>query len=348
VPSLLAAEHYQRPDDLAIQIAEQRESRITKAIAAGLAALGTALDHADLKGMIASGNTIGLATILGGPGVADALKQAYKPVADTFVDAAEAETAGSLGGLVVYDPLVAAAQLAGAQQTFIGSILGPAADVVRQQLLQALRLGADPAEIAGALKQVIGLTPRDALALSNYRRMLENGDPQALVRALRDPRFDPIVRSIVDGAPAKQETVDRLVLASAERRLMYRAQTIAQQESLQAAVGGIRDAYVQAVGGGRLRESEVTRFWQVTIDERLCPICASIPLLNPRGVTVFQPYMSADGPIMAPLAHVNCRCSEKYVTDLSRVSANPFTGAPAPGVRRPAQLPPIQLPAIPF
>lgn len=327
MPDLLQADDFQPPDDPAIELAEARETRIAISVRQGLRALPAALDDMPgLSGAIGSHNVVTIASALSRPTVSDALLQAYKPIAGTFTDAAEAEAEEKLGGLVVYDPIAAAGQLAGAQQTFIGSILGQSADVVREQLLRSLRMGADPAKIADALKAVINLTPRQARAVSNFRTLLEQGDREALTRALRDARFDGTIRSWADGtAPVDGSKVDAMVQRYAERMLQFRANTIARTESLKATVGGIRDAYVQAVNSGRLLESEVIRRWLVVPDERLCAICGSIPLLNRGGVSVLQPYMSIQGPIMGPLAHPNCRCTESYRTNLSRIRTNPFS-----------------------
>lgn len=344
MPDLLQAEHFQSPDDPAVKLAVRRTGGIARSMKAGLKTMAEALDRAGLRQMVQAGDRLGIESTINSHAVSDALLEAYKPVVDTFTEAAEVETKEKLGALTVYDPLYAAGQLAGAQQNFIGAVQGDAAKVVQEQLLQALRQGADPDEIALGLKQVIGLNPQRAKAVLNFRRLLEEGDSQALRRVLRDQRFDRTVRSWIDGTakvdPAK---VDDMVAAYADRQLQSRALTIAQNESLKATTGGIRDAYVQAVGGGRLPEAAVKRFWQINSGERTCPICASIPLLNLQGVGVFQPYLSAAGPVMAPLVHVNCACSEKYVTDLSSVTVNPFTGRPSPGVRVPQQLPTIHL-----
>lgn len=343
---LLQARDFQPPDDPAITRAEKREAAIAAAVLAGLKVMGHAINYHDLTVAITHHNVAAIASILGAPKVSDALKAAYTPIADTFVDAAVTEAETKFGGLVLYDPLVAAAELAGARQTFVGSILGPSSQVVADQLVAAARAGAEPDEVAAALRQVIGLTPRQAKAVTNFRNLLENGSRDALRRALRDKRFDPTVQSWAEGTaepdPAK---VDAMVARYAERSLAARAQTIARTESLQATNSGIRDAYVQAVGSGRLHPGEVRRRWLVVPDERLCPVCGSIALLNDHnGVGVNEPYKSINGPIMAPLAHPNCRCTEIYTTDLSRVTANPFTGTPSPGVLQlPARGPVIHL-----
>lgn len=334
---LLQARDFQPQDDPAITRAEKREGTIAIGVLSGLKSMGEAIDAHDLAHAIRRHDVPAIAGVLSSPKVLDALKASYAPVADTFVAAAETEATEKFGGLVLYDPMAAAASLAGARQNFIGSILGQSTQVVSDQLIGAARAGADPEAVAEALRGVIGLTPRDAKAVSNFRNLLENGSREALRRAWRDKRFDATVESWLDGVPVDSAKVDAMVERFAANALRSRAETIARTESLQAAVGGIRDAYVQAVGSGRLLDSEVRRRWQVVLDERLCPICGSIPLLNTGGVGVMQPYLSIRGPIMAPLAHPRCRCTETYSTDLSRVQANPFTGTPSPGV---FQLPP--------
>lgn len=322
---LLLAADYQAENDPAAELAEKREAAITAAVKAGLLSLVTALKTVPLSHAFSQAS---LLSAIGSRSVSDALLTAYKPVADTFIDAAEGETKTALQSLVVYDPTYAAGQIAGAQQTFIGAIQGQAANVVRAQLLDAIRRGANPEEAAKALQSVIGLNARQAQAVTNFRRLLQTGDRTALTRALRDKRFDRTLLQAVNSKTAlTEEQIDAMVERYAARSLAYRAATIARDESMAASTGGIRDAYVQAVQTGRLYASEVTRRWQLVFDERLCPICASIPLLNPQGVGVLQPYMSIQGPIWAPQVHTNCRCSERYKADLSRLSASPFARA---------------------
>jgi hypothetical protein len=341
---LLSVNDFQSPDDAAVVLARKREQKIAAGVLAALRRMGDAVDYHDLTVAIQRADVSAISDVLASPHVVDALKSGYQPIADTFVEAAEAEAETKFGGLVVYDPLFAARQLAGAQQNFIGSILGQSSQVVSDQLVAAARAGTNVEEVANALRGVISLTPRQAKAVTNFRSLLENGNRDALRRALRDKRYDATVESWLQGAPVDPAKVDAMVERYATRSLAARAQTIASNESMQASVGGIRDAYTQAVSSGRLLDSEVKRFWLVEFDERLCPICASIPLLNSKGVGVLTPYKSLGGLIMAPLAHTNCRCSERYETDLSRVTANPFTGAVRPPLYKlPARGPVIHL-----
>lgn len=322
---IIRADQYQQEDDPAPQIAARRESAIKRAIVAGLISLGVAVKAVSLANI--TNVTILIASIRSNP-VSDALLSAYKEVNDTFTQAAELETESKLGRLVVYDPVVAAADRATAQNFFISQIQDQAEMVARQALGDSLRLGLSSEEIANVLENVISLSPRQAKAVINYRNALENLDIGALNRELRDRRFDRTLINAVENRRAlTPEQVDTMVERYAARSLQFRASMIARTESMNAATGGIRDAYVQAVKSGRLFASEVTRNWQLVLDERLCPVCASVPLLNPNGVGVLEPYLTIHGPVMAPGIHPNCRCSEKYRANLSRVASSPFAQA---------------------
>ena len=205
------------------------------------------------------------------------------------------------------------------------SVAGNAQRTIQAQILDGLRTGASPEITAGRLRSVIALTPQQAQAVANYRRLLEAGDATALRRTLRDKKFDrQTMRAISGDTSLTPEQVDRMVQAYAERSLTYRARQMAATETMQAAVSGIRDAHVQAVKTGRLFDSEVRRFWQTAGDELVCPTCSSVPLLNPDGVGVDDEYVTIDGPVSEPLLHPWCRCSEKYVSDLSRLTQQPF------------------------
>lgn len=322
---MLEAHDFQQEGDPAPIIAETHESRIKRAVKDGLIALALALKAIKLANI--TNVTILVASIRSNP-VNDALLSAYKEVNDTFVTAAEQETESKLGRLVVYDPVVAAMDRSVAQKFFISRIQDQAEMVARNTLVMGLRQGLNVEELSKLLQEVITLSPRQAQAVMNYRAALEVGSRSALDRALRDKRFDDIIANALAADKKLTEgQIDLMVERYAYRSLQHRALTIARTESMNAATGGIRDAYIQAVKSGRLSSSEVTRFWQLVLDERLCPICASIPLLNPRGVGVLQPYLSASGPVMGPGIHPNCRCSEKYVTKLDRLQSSPFAAA---------------------
>lgn len=328
MPDVLQAGDFQPGDDPAAQLAGARETRIKNAIADALEAIVAAFGGASVLSAIASFSVSKLYAILNDPSLATAIMAAFKPIADTKIDAAEGEADRAFGALIPYDPLQSAAPLMAQRERFVASILGQARATMQQSIVGAFRYGANPEAVQIALQNVIALTPQQANAVANFRRLLEQGDPHALDRVLRDRRFDATVQRWIDvDAEPSTDAIDAMVERYAERQLAFRAETIARTEAMKAATGGIRDAYVQAVQSGRLYDSEVRRRWLVCIDERLCPVCASVPIMNPGGVGVLQPYLSIAGPLMTVGPHTRCRCSERYTANLSRLSVQPFAQA---------------------
>lgn len=326
--TLLQSDDFQSDDDLALQIAERRERRIKEAILTALLALIGTLSGSVVALYLARWNLRGLNQIIGGAEVQNEILTAYTPVADAFIEAARETANDQFGELIAYDHLQASAGLIEMRSRFVSDISAQARDVMQQALVGALRRGVPADAVQAQLQSVIGLTPRQAQAVANYRSLLENGDLSALDRKLRDARFDGTVRQAVENdVRLAQDKIDRMVERYAQRSLEFRAETVARTEAMNAATGGIRDAYVQAVNSGKLMDSEVRRFWLICRDERTCPICRSIPILNPNGVGVLEPYKSVAGPVMQTGIHPRCRCSERYQANLTRLTVQPFAQA---------------------
>jgi hypothetical protein len=181
--------------------------------------------------------------------------------------------------------------------------------VIDQDIRQGLTNGMTTDEIARVIKATIGLTPKQAAAVENYRRLLEAGDQAALDRVLRDARFDRSVRS----GNLDADKIDRMVTRYAERFQAHRAKTIARTESLRATNAGRAAAWAQYADRKGLGGDAVLRYWQTAHDERVCPICSAIPLMNPSGVPMDEPYNTPVGPLMMPPEpHPNCRCTERF------------------------------------
>jgi hypothetical protein len=322
---LLKASDIQSKDDPARVLAEKRENEVKKALLVLLGGLIALFSGPAVIRMISRFDVQGLISILGGQEAEDLIIRGYQPIADTFLAAAKQTSNDNFRGLVPYDPLAAAIALQELRNELAGVIGSAAQQNIRQVLLDALRLGADPASVAARLRMIIGLDAQSAKAVQNYRRLLELGDLTSLRRALRDERFDDLVREVARGhGTMTPETLDKMVQAYAERMLGHRASRMAATEAMQAAVSGIRDAHVQAVDSGRLFNYEVRRFWLTAQDELVCPVCTSIPVMNEDGIGVHDDYRSINGPVEAPLVHPWCRCSEKYVTNMSRLTQQPF------------------------
>jgi hypothetical protein len=322
---LLKASDIQPADDPARKLAERREKSIREALLAMLTGIAALFVGDAVLVMISRLDSRGLGALLDSQQAQDLFVKGYQPIADTFIAAAQEAANDNFKGAIAYDPLFAAAALQSLRDELTGAIEDGAKQVIEMLLLDGLRTGADPAIVASRIREVIGLDVQSAKAVANYRRLLEQGDSTALRRILREQRYDQLLRAMIRGnTRLAPDVIDQMVSAYANRMLTYRAARMAATEAMQAAVSGIRDAHVQAVASGRLFDSEVKRFWLTAADERVCPVCSSVPVLNEGGVGVNDSYRSIDGPIDAPLAHPWCRCSERYVADLSRLTEQPF------------------------
>lgn len=193
-------------------------------------------------------------------------------------------------------------------------------DVIEMMVQRGVRMGWDTDQIASEIRGVINLTERQALAVENYRGMLETLDPTALQRQLRETQFDAAVqRAIDEDIPLGDAAIDEMVGAYEDNYLDYRADAIAGTEASRMANAGLQDAYEQAIDRGALPAEAVRQFWQLDLTERTCPICISIVDNNPDGVAIGEDFDSDDGPIDVAPVHPFCGCSIEIVTDLDLV-----------------------------
>lgn len=209
------------------------------------------------------------------------------------------------------------ARIRRAQDRMIKGLADDARDAVDSIIVSSLRAGESPAQVVADIRGMIGLTDTQAQAVINYRAALEDGNASnALARALRVTSADDEVRA----GNLSQDRIDELVDQYEENYLWYRAETIAQTESTRGANAGLQDAYRQAIERGALPDGAVRQYWRVSLKENTCPICLSIPDLNPDGVGINEQFESIDGPQEAPPdPHPNCACSVEIVTDLDQL-----------------------------
>lgn len=215
-------------------------------------------------------------------------------------------------------------------------------EAIRDKLVAGMNAGHNPIKTARDIKTVIGLTPRQAKAVENYRKELESfhlktgakayglgnkidrvngrqvfkpgedGTPKDGIdaRRLRDFRYDGKLKAAMStGKPIPQAQIDKMVDAYARKYRQFRAQTIARTEALRATNFGVQDAWRQAIDSGAAPEALVRRVWVVAKDERLCEVCAPVPAMNPKkGVPFREAFQTPKGPYQLPPLHPNCRC----------------------------------------
>ena len=205
-----------------------------------------------------------------------------------------------------------------AQDELIQQLEDDARDTIETIIADGALNGTSVEDIADEIREMIGLTDTQAQAVLNYQRMLQDLDPKALERALRNSEYDSALQDAIDsGVDLADAAVDRMVSDYVDNYLDYRAATIAITESTRAANAGLHDAYSQAIERGALTDDAVTRFWQ--LGDSPCPVCESIPDNNPDGVGVDEDFDSDDGPVSDAPVHTRCECSVDYQTDLTKV-----------------------------
>jgi hypothetical protein len=216
-------------------------------------------------------------------------------------------------------------------------------EAIRDKLIVGMTDGKNPVAVARQIKGAIGLTDRQAKAVSNYRKELEtfhlktkaggyglgkpidrvngrqvfqpddDGTPKDGIdlRRLRDFRYDgQLQQAMATGKPLKPAQIDKMVAAYERKYLRHRSETIARTEALRTTNYGVQDAWRQAIEVGKADETLVRRKWKVAFDERTCDVCSPIPgMNNKKGVKFDQPFATPKGPVMLPPLHPNCRCT---------------------------------------
>jgi hypothetical protein len=181
-------------------------------------------------------------------------------------------------------------------------------------LVNGVRRGLNPREVARDFRQSIGLTEYQVGIVNNYRRSLESLDRDALSRQLRDARFDRTVAGAIErDEPLSAEQIDRMVERYTDRWVNYRAETIARTEALSAVHAGNQELYQQAIDDGTLNPDDLVREWIPTPDERTRDWHAD---MEGQKVGIDEPFVSGLGNEMdyptdpdAPAEdRVNCRC----------------------------------------
>lgn len=324
-------------------LAASYEPKINKAILSLLEEQSSSLDLDVLAEALASGNVGQIMALL---------VETFGTLSDALEDAIWAGGAMAAG-------TISATQVSGAAFVFhrlnpfliqwmqnytlglIREINKTTRESVRQQITQGFIAGRGPIAQARAIKQVVGLTKKQAMAVENFRAELEvfhmkqnagawnlggkisrrngrqvfavgaDGKPVdgIFARRLRDFRYDKtLLKSIEEGKALTPAQIDKMVNAYARKYRKHRAEMIARTESIRATNMGVQEAWRQAAAEGKVNEDLIRRYWKVAKDERLCAICSPIPKMNDEGVKMGEPFATPKGPMTLPPVHPHCRC----------------------------------------
>ena len=181
---------------------------------------------------------------------------------------------------------------------------------IRRIIARSFREGIPVQQIARDLREVVGLTERQAESIVRYRsqilglaaRKTAGGDLQDAIKKQAGRQRIPARRGLT------AQRIETLVDRYRQRLLRERAETIARTETMEASNQGQLQLWKQAVNSGLITESQTKRKFIVTPDDRLCDICA--PMRGQiRGLN--EPFVSPKNGAQrtVPPIHPRCRCA---------------------------------------
>lgn len=136
-------------------------------------------------------------------------------------------------------------------------------DAIRQIGIDAARSGEGPLVTARRIREIIGLTDKQAAAVDTYRALLARGQyAQALDRQLSSAVSDRSIAAAqakdIELTPAQ---IDLAVERYRQNAIAARAETIARTEGLRIAHQGTEELYRQAVVRGDVEADELVGTW---------------------------------------------------------------------------------------
>ena len=273
------------------RLADRAQPAVRRAFMAAVADVRSVTTLARLEEMVRTGDLAGLQRVLAGEPLEAALRARLAPAVVRLAQDAGQKAVGalpaSLRGVARFDLLNPKTVdfLRSYSFGLIRQIGATTREGIRRVVTDAFERGGHPREQARQIRNMVGLTARQAAAVSGYRAQLL---AQGVRRSLADRRA--------------QRYADRL--------LRRRALNIARTETIRAANVGQQALWDQMADEGLIEKDRARKVWIVTPDDRLCEICAAIPGMNPGGVPAQGGEFATDvGPVPYPPAHPQCRCA---------------------------------------
>lgn len=172
---------------------------------------------------------------------------------------------------------------------------------VRQAVQAGLEAGRNPRTIARGIRDVVGLSAAQELAVRNYRAELEAGQIAAATsRQLHDARF-----TVTEGMSSAK--IDRMVAVYRRNMQSFHAETISRTATLDAFKQGQALAWQQAIDAGIVDGGRLMKTWVQV--QRPTKRDAHIPL-NGETVPYDQPY--SNGQMIPGEDDYNCACLSRF------------------------------------
>lgn len=192
----------------------------------------------------------------------------------------------------------------------------------RQAVQRGLEEGKNPRVVARRSREMLGLAPKQEAAVANFRRMLEEGDREALSRELRDKRFDRTLDKALGakGTGLSEEQIEKMVGAYRRKMVAFNAETNARTAALGAQKRGNRLGWERMVEEGRIDATRIRRRWQNVGDSRVRPLHQDPPEgVNGEVVGFYEEYST--GELIPGEETYNCRCVEIFYVVQDRMAA---------------------------
>ena len=264
------------------KIADRLTPDMRDAFLRGVLAMNGAIDENALIAAVEAGDFQRAVAAIPFEVFADALKtgggEVLLDVLAQSGTAAAATLADTHGLTITFDLTNPRAQAYAATQTadLVTEVTDATKEAIRVLIERGFAEGIPPRQLAQEIKQIIGLTSRQADAVSNFQASL---------------LADGVTGDILDARVGKYE----------EAQLRYRATMIARTETLASSNQGQLETWMQAREKGLLLADQ-KRIFITTPDDRLDPECE---VLDGEEVGLDEPF-SFGG--MNPPIHPNCRC----------------------------------------
>jgi hypothetical protein len=188
----------------------------------------------------------------------------------------------------------AVAWVKGHAAELVSSISDEVREALRQTLRESFVKQFPPAQTAGLLRSVVGLTPERAAQVRGLQeRIMANAGKTVWAgdKKIRVP--EKVTKEFARGKAD----------AFAQRLLSDRAKSIARTETIRISNAGQQSLWLQAREKGLLTADDV-REWLVTPDDRLCESCAAMGGMRAELNGTFEG--DGEGPPLHPM----CRCAQ--------------------------------------
>jgi hypothetical protein len=243
--------------------------------------------------------------------IEDGIAAAYKAGGDKVAAQIKRVPVPQVGAVVfrfnVRDPK-AEQWLLNRSSDLVTEMLDGQREVIQASLARGMILGNNPRttalDLVGRINPmtktrtggVVGLTTQQQQWVYNAADELRNLDPNYFSRALRDKRFDSMIKKAIEsGEPLSQANIDKAVTQMQNRALRYRGETIARNESLNALRAGQHASIEQAVELGEVESRDVLKFWDASGDSRTREDHVEMERKYADGIPIDEPFVFPDG-----------------------------------------------------